>query len=154
MQAEMVRAYVESMLEHLTGEARLDPDHDGDYPIRYRSALYYVRIIDDPEVTVQVFSIAVDEIEPSPELLSALNDLNSNLRFVRAFWVLGQVLIEADLVGDTVEPRGFSNACDAVASTTDHIAGDLARSFGGRPAFEEAKDTNYESPPILTGMYL
>lgn len=154
MQADMVRAYVESMLERLTGVDRVVPDSDGDYPVRYRSALYYVRIMDDSEVTVQVFSVAVDGIDVSPELLGALNDLNCNLRFVRAFWVRGQVLIEADLIGDTVEPRGFSNACDAVASTTDHVAADLAASCGGRPAFEEAKGADYVSPPVLTGMYL
>lgn len=154
MQSEMVRAYVESMLEHLVGVERVVPDHDGDYPVRLRSALYYVRIIDGPEVTVQVFSVAVDEIEASPELLSAINDLNSRTRFVRVFWIRGQVLIEADLVGDTVEPRGFGNACDAVASTTDQVAVHLARTFGGRAAFEEAKDPDYESPPVLTGMYL
>jgi hypothetical protein len=57
----MVRAYAESLLEQVLKTDRVRPDKDGDYPVRYQSALYYVRIVpgqsDDP--VVQVFAIAL-----------------------------------------------------------------------------------------------
>ena len=38
--AEMVTSHVETLIERLTGVKKAEPDADGDYPIRYRSALY------------------------------------------------------------------------------------------------------------------
>jgi len=87
-------------------------------------------------------------------LFAALNTLNSQLGFARAFWVADQVLIEADLLGETLEPRGFDNACERVATVTDRVSGGLAAEFGGRTAFDESKSAGYRTPERLTGLYL
>ena len=137
MLAEMVRAYVESLLEQLTGQDRVTPDHDGDYPVRYQGALYHVRLVGDVDPVVQVFAIAVAEVKSSPELLAELNDLNTRIRFARAFWVRDQVLVEADLVGPGVGPESFTNACRAVAVITDQVGAGLAERHGGRTAFAD-----------------
>lgn len=142
----MVRAYVETLLKQLLGAPSVTADDDGDYPVRYRDALYYIRLVGENHPVVQVFSIAVADIESSPELLEAINEMNTDIRFARAFWVRGQVLVEADLVSDGLDPADFDNACQTVASITDYFAPKLAERFGGKTAFADETGEQYESP--------
>ncbi|MGH3277197.1 MAG: hypothetical protein ACRDNZ_23070, partial [Streptosporangiaceae bacterium] len=53
---DLVTAYVETLIERLTGADKAVPDHDGDYPVQYRSALYYIRVVGGRVPVVQVFS--------------------------------------------------------------------------------------------------
>jgi Putative bacterial sensory transduction regulator len=83
MRRDVIAAYVEKLLAVLTDTPRVAPDRDGDYPVRFGSALYYVRLVSAEDPDVQVFAVAVDGIEQSPELLAELNDLNCRIRFGR-----------------------------------------------------------------------
>ena len=152
MRRDVIAAYVEKLLAAVTDTRDVVPDRDGDYPVRFGSALYYVRFVGAEDPDVQVFAVAVAGIEQSPELLAELNDLNCRIRFGRVFHVAGQVLVETDLIGDAVDPRGFSNACEVVAGLTDKIGPELAKKHGGRTAFEDSKEPDYEPP--APGMYL
>lgn len=160
MRSDMVRAYVESLLERLIGATQVRPDDDGDYPVRYRDALYYVRLVGDVDPVVQVFSVAVSDVPPTPALFKELNTINSSIKFARTFWVRDQVLVESEMVGEGVEPVDFDNACRAVATITDHYAPLLAERFGGKTAFADEK-TETSGPPdspeevqARTGQYL
>lgn len=154
----MVRAYVESLLERLTGNDKVVADPDGDYPVRYKDALYYVRLIGETDPVVQVFATAVAGVPSSPALLEKLNEVNSLIRFARVFWVREQVLVESDLVGQTVDPEEFDSACRAVATITDHYGPLLAKEFGGTTSFADEKKeaAGEEKPPASpgTGLYL
>ncbi len=151
----MVRSHVETLIEQLTGVDKAVPDHDGDYPIRYRSALYYVRVVNDRVPVVQVFSVAVSDIDCSDPLLLALNEVNAQLHFCRIFWVRRQVLIESEHLGMTLEEDDFRECAAAVAAASDHFAPLLVDQFGGKRAFEDEKTDTYEPPPIeQTGLYL
>ena len=155
MRAEMVRAYVETLLEELIGSEKVTPDHDGDYPVRYKSALYFVRLIGDTDPVVQVFSRAVTDLKGSAKLYERLNEINATIRFARIFYVAGQVLVESDLIGQTVDREEFDAAARAVATITDHFGPLLVEAFGGRTAFADDKDG--EAPPVdtaKTGQYL
>lgn len=153
MRADMVRAYVESLLERLTGTEKSVPDEDGDYPVRYRDALYFIRLVGDVDPIIQVFSIAVADVPKSAKLLARLNEINTEVRFTRVFWVRGQVLVEVDLLGESVDPDSFRTACSTVAGVTDAIAPGLAERFGGRLAFDEEKSS--PAPESAgTGLYL
>lgn len=157
MKKDMVRAYVETLLERLTGADKMSPDHDGDYPVRYRNSLYYVRLIGEVDPVVQVFATAVSDIPLSPDLCVRLNEINSDIRFARVFWVAEQVLVEADLVGSTLDPEEFDNACTAVAAITDRHADLLATRYGGATFFEDQKDETQDKatePGHGTGLYL
>lgn len=145
---EMVRLLVESQLRVLTGSDQLAPDDDGDYPVRFRDALYYVRVLDDADPVVQVFSVALADIEKSAELLDALNDINCRLVFARTFWVRGQVLFEAEHLGMTLDAEDFINACETIARATDYFAPRLAEQFGGQLLFDESKAETYEQPTV------
>lgn len=144
----MVRAYVESMLERLIGAQQVTPDEDGDYPVRYRDALYYVRLVGSVDPVVQVFSVAVEGVPPTPELFEELNTINSTIKFARTFWVREQVLVESEMLGEGVEPVDFDNACRAVATITDHYGPLLAEKFGGKTAFADEKTAPTEHPQV------
>jgi len=144
---DMVRSHVETLLEGMLGIEKAWADGDGDYPVRYENALYFVRLVGYDQPVVQVFSVAVEGVDKSPELLDALNEINTELRFARAMWIRGQILIESDHLGETLEAQDFANACNIVARATDEYAPRLAVSFGGTTAFEDEKDVTYEPPP-------
>jgi hypothetical protein len=155
---DMVRAYAETLLKEVLGVETLKQDPDGDYPVRYESALYYVRIHpgtgDDP--VVQVFAVALADVEPSPDLFARVNAINADLRFARAFWVKNQVLFESEMVGLELSLAGFEKACRTVGGAADYFGTKLSEEFGGRTAFAEEQDPGYEPPrnPPAPGLYL
>jgi hypothetical protein len=151
----MVRSYVETLIEHLTSADKAVPDKDGDYPIRYGNARYYVRVVEDHEPVIQVFSVAIDDVTFSQALACDLNTMNTQIHFCRVFWVENQVLVEAEHLGLSLDEDDFRACTDAVATATDSFAGGLAEHHGGRLAFEEAKDPAYTPPQDeRTGFYL
>jgi hypothetical protein len=155
---DMVRAYAESLLKQILGVEQVMRDGDGDYPVRFESALYYVRIDsgahDHP--VVQVFAIALAELAPSSELFEELNRINSKLRFARTFWVADQVLIESEMVGEELSLAGFSTACETVGGAADYFGPRLAEKFGGKTAFADEEGPDYSPPPEsrYPGLYL
>jgi hypothetical protein len=154
MRRDVIAAYVEKLLATLTDGERVVPDDDGDYPVRYRSALYYVRLVGNDRPDVQVFAVAVADVRSSPEILADINEINTRARFARVFHVRDQVLVETDLVGDDIEPGSFYNACRTVATIADDIGPDLVSRHGGRTSFDDAKDPGYESQEPPVGQYL
>jgi hypothetical protein len=153
---EMVRAYTESLLEKMLGVDKLQADADGDWPVRYQNALYYVRV--DPgrsdEPVVQIFAVVLADVASSPELFEELNAINTRLRFARAFWVNDQVLIESEIVGEAMSMSGFANACDVVALAADHFGAHLAERFGGRALFSDGREPGDRPPSPAPGQYL
>ena len=149
----MVKAYVESLLEDLTGTEKVSPDHDGDYPVRYRSAQYYVRVLEGREPVVQIFAVAVADVKATDSLMRDLNDINTKLRFCRAFWVRDQVLFEAEHLGLGLTRNDFHERIAAVARAADRFGGELAAKYDGRTAFADEQDEDYTTPddPLAAG---
>lgn len=145
--AEMVTSHVETLIKRLTGTEKVTVDPDGDYPIRYRNALYFVRVVPAWKPVVQVFSIAVDSVEFTDALARDLNEINAGLHFCRTFWIRGQVLVESEHLGTSLTEADFHECALHVAEATDAFAKSLAERHGGRLAFEESKEPEYELPP-------
>ena len=155
MRLDMARAYVESLLENFLGQPKVEPDADGDYPLRFRSAGYFVRIVGNEPPVVQVFSVALGEVAPTPELLAELNEINTSIGFARIFHVRDQVLVETDILAEALDPAGFDHACRCVASITDDIASGLHERHGGRLMFQQEPPTqDDEAEPTTIGQYL
>ena len=149
MRRDMVVSYVRDLLGSIVGE-RPEPDQDGDLPVPYLGAQFYVRIVGEDPV-VQVFAVAVADVDASPELHAALNAINADLHFARAFHVASQVLVEHEIWGTDVNPANLEHACRHVASGADYYGKLLARDFGGRPVFEEQKQPDYEASSARVG---
>ena len=118
MRPDVAFVYVRDLIERMTG-ARPEPDHDGDLPVHLHGAQFFVRIVGPVNPWVQVFSVAVAELKPTPELMSMLNEINSHIHFARAFHVGSQVIIESEIWADDVTPANFLYACQNVAAATD-----------------------------------
>ena len=58
----------------------------------------------------------------------------------RAFRVGKQVLVESDLVSQTLDKEELDQACQAVGTITDHFGPLLAVQFGGKTFFADEKD--------------
>lgn len=134
---DRIRPYVEKLLREGFGIPDLSPDPDGDYPFRYRSAGYYVRLYNEQAPTLQLFSVVVRDIKRSPKLLSELNDINAGLAFVRVYWVNHQVVVATELVAETLDAEELGNACNIIGRVADSIGRKLAAEFGGHVLFEE-----------------
>lgn len=150
---EMVRSHVETLIERLTDSPnKATVDDDGDYPLQYRKAKYYVRVAKPQKPVVQVFSVAVADVELSDGLARALNEINCDLSFCRTFWVRGQVLFESEHLGESIGESDFNECVQNVAAASDYFGPRLAEGFGGQLVFEESKEPDYQPP--LTGLYL
>ena len=158
MSQDMVASYVETMLERLLGLEKVVADSDGDHPVRFKDALYYVRVAGTSErPVVRIFSVVVSEIDPSGELYELINEINAQLQFCRCFWVRGQVLIEDEHLGLTIRPDDFNAIVSEVARAADYFGPVIHAAHGGRLAFEEAKGEDAETPPPAAdspGLYL
>ena len=135
MRVEQATAYVESLLYRFVGGDRIVADHDGDYRVWFRNCLYFVRVIGHDVAVVQVFAVAVADVDVSPALLTELNTLNSEIQFARACHLRQQILIETDVLAEDFSPATFENACSHVETVTLEMAPSLAARFGGRLTF-------------------
>ncbi|WP_433053402.1 T3SS (YopN, CesT) and YbjN peptide-binding chaperone 1 [Dactylosporangium sp. CS-033363] len=104
--------------------------------IRSGTAVVYLRLIGSEPPFVRVFSPLLRELACSPELLTELNELNSQLNFIRLFWRDGSVFAAVEMLASTLDPIELSNACDWVADTADYYDERLRDQFGGRLAFD------------------
>ena len=138
----MVMSFARDLLEQLTGERPM-PDHDGDLPIEFGGASFYVRVDGTSDPVVQIFSVVLADLESSTELHGALNEINSRLQFARAFHIQQQVLIESEIWGSDLNIVNFQHACRNVAIATDAYGKALLDSFGGTPRFEQSKKKTY-----------
>lgn len=148
MRTDMVVSYVRDLLEHLTG-TRPEPDEDGDLLIAFGGATFYARVVNPGDPIVQIFSVAVAELPETPELFAAINEINLNIGFARAFWVRDQLLIEAEIWGSDINPSNFRYACGNIASVTDLHGPQVIERFGGKPRFEDLKEPEYDQGTLF-----
>ena len=135
---EMIRSYLEKLLSEGFGQP-IEPDQDGDYPLRGDGS-FYARLIEprgNAPAVVQIFAVAVRDVAATPELLTAINDLNANVVYARVFHVGEQVLVETDLVADTIEPQEVGVSCNVVGSIAAAWGPRLSSQFGGTSPFAQ-----------------
>ena len=133
----MLRPYVEKVLSEYLGADHLIADHDGDYPVQHGSALYYVRLVDEKPPVVRIFSWMLHDVECTPDLLEALNEVNKSVSFVRLFWSDGDVVVATELLAETLDPEELAKGCDTVAQVADRYDNRLKERFGGNIQFDE-----------------
>jgi hypothetical protein len=128
---EAVKATLSVVLgsgDEATGEIVFDAD--GDIPIRWGSAVVYVRVLDDNPV-IRIFSPLARELQITDELRDAVNELNKNHLFITAFWADDVVLLTADLSAAPFVPKQLLNLLNVVAETADSLDDQLHQRFAG-----------------------
>jgi hypothetical protein len=150
MRQDVAFVYVRELIERMTG-TRPEPDQDGDLPVHLHGAQFFVRVVGPVNPWVQVFSVAVADLQVSPQLLTMLNEINTHIHFARAFHVGSQVIIESEIWAEDVTPANFVYACQNVAAATDAFAPRIVEALGGRALFEESKTDAYQQTELPLG---
>jgi len=127
---ESARPGFEAMLAELldVDVADLERDDDGDYPVPLAGDhLLHLSLIEgDPDAgtpdTVHAFAVLAHDVEPSPELLAELNDLNRHVRFARLYWADGAVFVGDELLLSTLDAAELGHACRTVAALAARVA--------------------------------
>ena len=151
---DIARSHLETLIERITGIEKALPDQDGDYFIRTANAGFYTRVDGDEPPVFRVFTVVVDKVDKTPELLDALNDINKRLTFLRAMWAGNQIMIEGETLGLTATIEDFDAICGRLSGATDHFGAELIDRFGGQPFFEQTKDVAYKQPESSLPGYL
>lgn len=125
-------------------------DEDGDAPIRCGQAMYFVRVVREPPM-VAVFSPMLQDVGMTSGLVEAVNEINTDIRFARAFLTGGTVMVAAEVDAGEGMESALVAASGAVGWLSDHWGLRLQARFGGKTFFEE--DTPIVSEPG-TGLYL
>lgn len=136
---EHFRKWLLDNLRTITKREHLEPDEDGDIPVDVGSARTYVsprmtRV--DPKnkaLSLDIYSILVQGIEKSPDLLLTLNRINCETPFVKAKYEEreGQVVLHHELMADSLSPERLAKHLGMIAFMADALDTELQRQFGG-----------------------
>jgi hypothetical protein len=126
---------VEKALVRGLGVEKVVRDEDGDYPIRVGSALIYLRLLGGKPPLLQLFGPVLRGVTASSVLLAALNEINSRVRFARAFWANDQVVVAMELTAIDLTPEQITFACIELGNLADHLDDGLHGRFGGATTF-------------------
>jgi hypothetical protein len=114
-----------------TGLENLAHDQDGDIPVRYGSVAAFVRFVDDPP-RVRFHALMLDDVEPSPEVLVRLNELNAAGGPVRFFLYDLVIVAYAEIPAAPCVSEIVANTLHAFVGRCDGLGPELRRKFGGR----------------------
>jgi len=128
---ERSRPHVEEVITEVFGVEGTNTDEDGDYLLKTTGIPVWGRLISDDPSYLSVFATLLTEVEGTPDLLAELNDLNSNLTFVRVDWRDGLVTARVDLVANTLDPAELFTAFKRVNDAAANISPMLNAMFGG-----------------------
>lgn len=139
--SDAVQSHLEVLMERLLGTEDLKVDPDGDIGVEHGSAVWWARLRQrGQQPHIEVFSVALDEVDADPGLYEALNDLNRRLSHCRAFHAGRQVVLAGELVGESTSLPDLDCLAHEVAVAA-HVEGRrLAEVFGGvvgRPEWVE-----------------
>jgi hypothetical protein len=144
VKAEMLRPYVEQVLKTHLGVDELVRDGDGDYPIRFGSAKYFVRLSDEQPPVVRVYSHVLVGVRGTAKLYQALNTINQHISFARVFHQGKAVLVATELLAETLDPEELVVACRSIANLADVHDGELKAAFGGETMFDDGGEGGEE----------
>jgi hypothetical protein len=144
---EHLRPLVEQTLREVLHVGELKYDEHGDIPIRFGSALVFVRLVGGENPKVQVFSHLLWEVSSTSGLVEALNDINTRLSFGRVFWDGEQVIAAIDLPAPGLSGEYVARACFEIGSLADHFDEELVERFGGKTMFGVSKVSKPYEPP-------
>jgi hypothetical protein len=132
---DVIASHVETLLERMLGADHLPQDVDREWSVRSGTAMYTVRVKDQPNPNVEVFSVALDGVRPTRALYERLNEFNLHAAHSRWFVEGRRVIVAGELVGETLDPEELVSTCNEVATSADQGGQQLHESFGGALRF-------------------
>lgn len=128
--AESYRTQVERVLAAAFPDAPRLRNAYGDYVLPARTTPTYARLLDSPP-RLQIFAIALRDVEETEGLLAELNHLNAAIHLARVFLDDSLVVVEGEVLGEAIASASVA----AVHRVVDEVAAEraplLAAMFGG-----------------------
>src|SRR4051812_31973859 len=120
-------------MEQVLGLDELYIDCQGEIPVFHKSAVYRVRV--SPAAYrcphVEIYAVAVADIDADPGLFEALNTINSKLSHGRAHWADRKVVIGTELVGDSLDVDALGCTCVEIGEAAHREGLALSAVYGG-----------------------
>ena len=108
----------------------IEPDTAGNYPVPTGTTMLFVRVLPFEPPVVRVFAPAFRGMDPTPELLAGVNELNAELLFCRALVVNGEVIVATELRGAGISADDVAWGCLVVGTWVERIRATLADRLG------------------------
>ena len=146
---EVLQPFIEKTVAEYLGVEHVEVWEDGTIPIRSGTTIVNVRLVEGENPShpiLQVYSPMLSEIDSSSELLTKLNEVNSNLKFVRAFWTDRQVVLAMELLAESLDRDQVAHAVSLVSLAGNFWDSELNRAFGGKTYFAEEPASSSASP--------
>ena len=124
------------------GSIALDPS--GNYPVPTGTTMLFVRILPFEPPVVRVFAPVFRGMAATPELLVALNDLNTELLFCRVLVVNGEVIVATEFRAAGITADDVAWGCLVVGGWVERIGATLVARLG--PAGAQVPD---QAPRLL-----
>ncbi|MHB1139471.1 MAG: DUF3293 domain-containing protein, partial [Microthrixaceae bacterium] len=143
---------VESALVECFGPDVLLKDDDGDYVLSAYGVPVYGRILAGDPARLRIFALVIEDVDDSAELLAEINALNNGYGFVKVVWYERMLVVEDDLVAETLDAPEAMALYDRVRHVADELGPSLAAVYGGRTVQrgDHARWANYLRTAVLT----
>ena len=151
---ELLRESVEEVIDTVFGSDSLQRDGDGDYQIKVVGIPVWGRLLDGDPAHLTVFATLLTQVDGTPELLAELNDLNTNLTFVRVNWDGGIVTARVELVASTLDPTELFTAYQRVNDAAANLSPTLSTVFGGATLDRDAERWSAYLDTVITAEML
>ena len=122
--------FLELALRRFLGQDELVRDEDGDIPIRVGSVIMFVRPVNGAPPLIQLFAPILADVDQTPALLEALNEINRRILFGRLFWTHRGVVVAMELTGVGLSAEQVAFACVQLGNLADHLDDELRDRFG------------------------
>jgi hypothetical protein len=139
LQLDIARSHLETLIERVTGMPKAVADDQGDYLIKTDYASFLARVDGTDKPIIRMYSVIVKDVPKSSELLDAINDINTQLAFLRAMWVDEYVLIETETLAMTTAPDDFLEMSMRILQASDFFGPAISKQFGGTPSFQNSR---------------
>ena len=147
MSRDMVDAYVERLLEEFSGNEPPTKDHPGGFASRPGCRANTGRAVaNHARPAVRVWSVAVHEVEQTPELLCTLNEINQRLLHARVYWAGKAVVFEDAVAGLALNKGTLESSLVDVAEASSFFGPQLKERFGGSLTFEDEAEAEKADP--------
>jgi hypothetical protein len=127
-----VRSHVERLLQDEWEVCRVDPDPDGNYPFRRRTASCWVSVVtDETPAMVRVAACAASGLRLTAALLRELNEIQLRALSASVCWHDGNVVVFQTLSPVGLTRPVLAQALHAVSGVAADIGVLVAGMFGG-----------------------
>ncbi|MGV0731529.1 YbjN domain-containing protein [Mycolicibacter sinensis] len=137
-------AWLKTTIEEAFGITDIQRDEDGDVPIRYGSAVVFIRRSDPESPFLEIFAPLLEGFTITPDVYEAVNALNRQVPMAKATVDADnkEIILSADvLIAHTLSPDNLMFAVELVADTADHFDTLLQKRFGGRTMLDDDDDS-------------